>query len=158
MNKLRFRSGQVQLRKVRVEAATAIEAGDLIWLDGDSAKPASEFPWTTNLTTTQSNFAAQFLGVAHQPSRQGETLPVSVDVSPEAVYEFDVNQAVYELGQTLGPDNSGNSLLNKQLEAADATSSIARAAEYATTPATTLRVTFASAYSTMSANVNAGLG
>jgi len=158
MNKLRFRSGQVQLRKVRVEADTVIEAGDLVWLDGDTIKPASDFPWDTNLAATQSGFAAHFLGVAHQPSRQGETVPVSVDVSSDSVYEFDVNQTTYELGQSLGPDNVNQTLMNKQLEAADPGAAVARAAEFTTVPVSTLRVTFASAFSTTSANVNAALG
>lgn len=158
MNKLRFRSGQVHLRKVRVDSGTVIEAGDLVWLDGDDAKPASAFTWTTNLATTQGNFAAKFLGVAHQPSPAGDTTPISIDVSPDAVYEFDVAAAAYELGQPLGPDESSSTLMNKQLEGAVAASAIARAAEYTASGATTARVTFASAYHTSSANTNAAIG
>ncbi len=158
MNKLRFRSGQVHLRKVRVDSATVIEAGDLVWLDTDDAKPASAFTWTTNLATTQGNFAAKFLGVAHQPSAAGETAAISVDVSPESVYEFDVASGSYELGALLGPDEGSSTLLNKQLESAVATSAIARSAEYTAGSVTTLRVTFASAYHTSSANVNASIG
>ncbi|WP_437194145.1 hypothetical protein [Planctomicrobium sp. SH527] len=158
MNKLRFRSGQVHLRKVRVDSATVIEAGDLVWLDTDDAKPASAFTWTTNLATTQGNFAAKFLGVAHQPSAAGETAPISIDVSPESVYEFDVASAAYELGAPLGPDEGSSSLQSKQLETAVTTSAIARAAEYTAGSVTTLRVTFASAFHTASANVNAAIG
>lgn len=158
MNKLRFRSGQVHLRKVRVDADSVIEAGDLVWLDTDDAKPASEFTWTTNLATTQGNFAAKFLGVAHQPSAAGDTAPISVDVSPDAVYEFDVASGSYELGQPLGPDENSSALMNKQLEGAVAASAIARAAEFTTGAVTTLRVTFASAYHTGSGNVNANIG
>ncbi len=119
MNKLRFRSGQVQLRKVPVDAATVIEAGDLIWLDDDDAKPASDFTWDTDLATTQEAFATKFLGVSHQQSRAGETAPISVDVSPFSVYEFDAASASYQVGQTLGPDADGSSLMDQQLEAAD---------------------------------------
>ncbi|WP_437185584.1 hypothetical protein SH668x_002695 [Planctomicrobium sp. SH668] len=158
MNKLRFRSGQVHLRKVRVAADTVIEAGDLVWLDTSSAKPAAAFTWTTNLATTQGNFAEKFLGVAHQPSAVGETAPISVDVSSESVYEFDVASASYELGTTLGPDEGSSKLQNKQLKASAAAASIARAAEFTTSAATTLRVTFASAYTTATANVNAQIG
>lgn len=157
MNKLRFRSGQVHLRKVRVDADTVISAGDLVWLDTDDAKPASDFAWTTNLATTQGNFAAKFLGVAHQSSAAGQTDPISVDVSPTSVYEFDAASAAYEVGQPLGPDENSGELMNQQLEAAAAASAIARAAEYA--PATSLlRVTFASAYTTSSSNLNANIG
>jgi hypothetical protein len=157
MNKLRFRSGQVHLRKVRVDSATVIEAGDLVWFDTDDAKPASAFAWTTNLATTQGNFAAKFLGVAHQQSKDGDTDPISVDVSPHSVYEFDVASAAYEVGQPLGPDENTSKLMNQQLESAIATSAIARAAEYAPTTST-LRVTLASAYATGSSNVNASIG
>ncbi|WP_437227457.1 hypothetical protein SH661x_000359 [Planctomicrobium sp. SH661] len=158
MNKLRFRSGQVHLRKVRVDSETVIEAGDLVWLDTDDAKPASSFTWTTNLATTQGNFAAKFLGVAHQPSAAGETAAISVDVSPDSVYEFDVASATYELGTPLGPDEGSSSLQNKQLETCIATSAIARASEFTTSSSSTLRVTFASAFHTASANANASIG
>jgi hypothetical protein len=159
MNRLRFRSGQVQLRKVRVDAATVIEAGDLVWLDVDDAKPASAFPWTTNLATTQGAFAAKFLGVAHQQSQAGDTDPISVDIGPHSVYEFDVNSAAYELGTPLGPDESSSTLMDQQLETvANAANGIARAAEYTPGAQGTLRVTFASAYATGSANVNAAVG
>ena len=158
MNKLRFRSGQVHLRKVRVDAGTVIEAGDLVWLDGSTAKPASDFTWQIDLPTTQAEFAASFLGVAHQPSKAGETAPISVDVSPDAVYEFDCNAAAYELGKPLAIDANGTTLMNKQLELANVGNSIARAAEYTDSTVSTLRVTFASAFYTGSSNASATLG
>lgn len=157
MNRLRFRSGQVHLRKVRVDADTVIAAGDLVWLDGDDAKPASDFPWTTNLQTSQAAFAAKFLGVSHQQSAAGQTDPISVDVSPLSVYEFDAAAAAYEVGQPLGPSEDSSSLMSQQLAAAVAASAIARSAEYSPSAAT-LRVTFASAYCTGSGNVNADIG
>ena len=158
MNKLRFRSGQVQLRKVRVDASTTIEAGDLVWLDGNVARPASDLAWNTDLATTQADFAAKFLGIAHQPSTTGETLPISVDVSSQSVYEMDVNPAAYELGQSLGADENASLLMNQQLEAALAGSSFARSAEFTTGTVSTLRVTLASSLTTGSANVAAHLG
>lgn len=158
MNKLRFRSGQVHLRKVRVDAETVIEAGDLVWLDTDDVKPASAFTWSSNLATTQGNFAAKFLGVAHQPSALGETAPISIDVSPDSVYEFDVASASYELGTPLGPDESSTTLMNKQLETCAAAAAVARASEFTPGATTLLRVTFASAYHTSSTNVNAAIG
>jgi len=146
------------LRKVRVDADTVIEAGDLVWLDTDDAKPASAFTWTSNLATTQGNFAAKFLGVAHQPSSKGETAPISVDVSPDSVYEFDVASAAYELGTPLGPDEATTTLMNKQLEGCAAAAAIARASEFTSAATSLLRVTFASAYHTSSTNANAAIG
>ncbi|MDA0833454.1 MAG: DUF2190 family protein [Planctomycetota bacterium] len=158
-NRLRFRSGQVHLIKVRVDAETVIEAGDLVFLDGDDVKPASDFEWTSDLATTQSAFATQFLGVAQQPSADGETGDISVDVSPLSIYEFQVAAGTYEVGDELGPDSGENVLLNQQLEAvASGTLAIARAAEYKAATATSLRVTFASAFYTGSANANAAVG
>ena len=158
-NQLRFRSGQVHLHKVRVDSGTVIEAGDLVFLDTDDVKPASSFTWDTDLATTQSAFAASFIVVAHQQSASGDTDDVSVDLSPHAIYEFDVNSAVYEVGDALGPDENSSKLMDQQLEAvASGTLGIARAAEYKAAAATLLRVSFASAFQTGSANTNAAIG
>ena len=158
-NKLRFRSGQVELHKVRVDSGTVIEAGDLVWLDTDDAKPASAFTWTTDLATTQGNFAAAFLGIAHQSSAAGETDDISVDTSPLSIYEFDVGSATYELGGLLGPSHASSVLTDQKLETvASAALAVARAAEYKSSASTLLRVQFASAYHTASANTNATVG
>jgi hypothetical protein len=158
MNKLRFRSGQVQLVKCRVDAGTVIEAGDMVWLDGDDVKPASAFAWDTNLATTQGAFAAKFIGIAHQQSKSGDTAPISVDLSPLSVYEMDVPATTYEVGAPLGPDEASSLLMDQQLETAAAANAIARAVEFKATAAATLRVSFASAFSVASANVNAAVG
>jgi hypothetical protein len=159
MNKLRFRSGQVQLVKCRVDSGTVIEAGDMVWLDTDDVKPASAFAWTTNLATSQGNFAAKFIGIAHQQSANGDTTPISVDISPLSVYEMDVPATTYEVGGLLGPDESSSTLMDQQLETVGSgAAAIARAVEYKATASSTLRVSFASAFSTASANVNAGIG
>ena len=158
-NQIRFRSGQVQLHRVRVDSATVIEVGDLVFLDGDDAKPASDFTWTTDLATTQAAFAASFLGIAHQQSAAGDTDDVSVDVSPTSVYEFDAASATYELGDALGSDELSSTLESQKLEAVGSTSlGVARAAEYKAAASTRLRVTFASAYHCGSSNLNASLG
>lgn len=158
MNKLRFRSGQVHLRRVPVEAATVIEAGDLVWLDGNRARPAADFAWTTDLATTQSAFAEVFLGIAHQPSAAGESSPISVDVSPDAVYEMDVSPGTFTLGQALGPDELSQGLMSQQLEAAAAAQAIARCAEFTGNSVSTVRVTLASAFHTGSGNAHAAVG
>ncbi len=139
-NRLRLRSGQVQLVRVRVGESTVIEAGDLVYLDGNAAKPAKDFAWGGSLGATQSSFADLCVGVAHQPSAYGETHDISVDVSPMSVYEMDVAAGAYEVGDDLGPDESSSTLMNQQLEAVTTgTRGIARAVEYRTS-ATTLRV------------------
>ena len=157
-NRLRFRSGQVLLQKVRVDSGTNISAGDLVYLDTDDVKPASAFTWGETLAATQESFAAAFLGVAHQASDVGETAPISVDVSPQAIYEFDVHPATYEVGSLLGPDESSSHLMSQQLEAATAARAIARAAEFKAVSSGALRVMLASAFCTGSGNVNAAIG
>ena len=158
-NRLRFRSGQVELHKVRVDSGTLLEAGDAVWLDTDDVKPASAFTWTTDLATTQANFANLFAGIVHQPSAVGETDPVSIDLSPQAVYEFDVVSDTYELGGLLGVDGAPSLLVDQRLaKVANSTRAIARAAEYKSAAATLLRVQFASALHPGSSNINAAVG
>ncbi|MEX0701174.1 MAG: hypothetical protein WD069_03685 [Planctomycetales bacterium] len=158
-NRLRFRSGQVQLQRLRVAAETVIEAGDLVYLDANEVKPAADFPWDSDLATTQAAFAAAFLGVAHQPSAEGDTADVSVDVSPLAVYEFDVDPGTFEVGDSLGPDESSEALMNQQLAPVESgTNAIARAVEYRAASSPVLRVSFAPAFHPASANVNAAVG
>ena len=158
-NNLRFRSGQVELHKVRVLSDTVIEAGDLVWLDGNDARPASDFDWTTDLATTQGNFAAVFLGVAHQSSAAGETADISVDLSPLSVYEFEVTAGTFEVGGLLGPAAGTNVLADQKLATvASGALAIARAAEYKAASSSMLRVQFASAFHPASANVNANIG
>jgi hypothetical protein len=158
-NQLRFRSGQVELVKVRVDSGTVIEAGDMVFLDTDDVKPASAFVWDTNLVTTQGAFAAKFLGIAQEPSAAGETADISVDISASSIYEFDVAGATYEVGSLLGPDENSTALHKQQLEkVAGAANAIARAVEYKSASSTKLRVSFASAYGCSSANVNAAIG
>lgn len=159
MNTLRFRSGQTQLFKLRVDSGTVIEAGDLVYLDGNGVKPAGNFPWTTDLETTQTAFCTLFLGVAWQASPDGETEDVSVDLSPHSIYEYDVASGTFEVGGLLGPDELSSTLRNQQLASVASTAAaIARAAEYKAAAATSLRVMFASAFHTGSANANASVG
>lgn len=158
-NHLRFRSGPVQLIRANVSVDSAIEPGDLLFLDATEAKPSGEFIWDTNLATTQAAFADVFLGIAHERSAVGEEAPISVDVSPHSVYEFDVDVSTYALGTLLGPDEDSGALMNQQLETVAAASrAIARCIEFSDGVVTRARVTFAPAYSTGSANANAAVG
>lgn len=158
-NNLKFRSGQVQLHKLRVDSNTVISAGDLLYLDGNDVKPASEFPWDTDLETTQAAFADVFIGVSHQSSADGDTDDISVDLSPLAIYQFEVAPGTYEVGDLLAPAGLSSQLMSQQLEAViDATQAIAFAAEYQTNAETQLRASFASAYHSASANANAAVG
>lgn len=160
-NQFRLRSGQVSLRKFNVLPETRIDRGDMVFVledsDGVNIYPASDFTWTSNLATTQGNFAAAFAGIAADSSAVGQSSPINVDISSTSVYEMDCATASYHLNDTLGPDEATSRLRNQTLENAAAAASIARAAE--TRASTTkLRVTFAPAFSTQSSNVNANIG
>lgn len=158
-NRLRFRSGQVELHRLRVESDTELDAGDVIFLDGNDVKPASDFPFTTDLATTRGNFAAVFLGICHQPSAVGESADVSVDLSPLSVYEFNVAGNTFEVGDKLACGGDSNGLDANQLaKVTNAAQAIARAAEYKASTSTLLRVQFASAFHAGSSNVNAAIG
>ena len=159
-NNLRHRHGEQLLVKCAVDSTTVIEVGDMVWLDTDDVKPASDFTWNTDLATTQAAFAAAFVGVAQEASASGDTDEVSVDVSPLAVYEMAAASSTYEIGDTVGPDQSGTgstaALMDQQVESAVAASSIARCVKRRTSAGTTVEAIFASAY--FADNTNGELG
>ena len=157
-NHLRFRSGPVHLVKSEIDSNSLIEPGDMLFLDSTEARPASEFVWNTDLPTTQAGFSDLFLGIAHERSEIGADVPISVDISPQAIYEFDVSVSSYPLGTLLGPDENSSALMNQQLEAAGAAAqAIARCMEFTDGFVTKARVSFASAYSMASANAAAAI-
>lgn len=102
-----------------VDSGTEIEIGDMVFLDTDDAKPASTSAlWDTDLETTQEAFHDEFLGVACQRSRSGDTTGVRVATS--GVFEFDCAAATFELGALVGPAKaSGNTLENGKVVAVD---------------------------------------
>jgi hypothetical protein len=159
-NKYNLRTGQVRLQKYAVDADTVIEKGDLLWLDttDDVVKPASDFTWDTDLATTQGGFAAVFVGVAYEASADGDTADISVDVSADTVYEMDCASASFKVSDPVGPaKQTGNALEDQKVVAAAAAASVGRVQE-TVSASTKVKVSFASAYHTGSANVNAALG
>ncbi len=100
-DKMRWRYGETNPVRAAVDAETLIEIGDLLWLDGDDAKPASLFPGDVGDVHTQEDFVAIFLGVAMQRSRVGETDPIRVATT--GVFEFNCAADTFELGDFMGP-------------------------------------------------------
>ncbi len=118
MSEMRYRRDAGEA-SVAVNSETIIEIGDLIWLDTDDTKPASNFSWTTDAATTQANFKEKFLGVAMQASRDGDTNPIRFIY--DGVFEMDASSASYELGSMVAPaKSSGEKLLNQQVAASSA--------------------------------------
>lgn len=110
---------------------TTIEPGALVAFVSDKAVPAEAFTWTTDLATTQTNFATAFLGVSEGRSRAGTTdlgdlrLPVNMD----GIYEFDVAVAAqFNVGDYIGAAQVGatNFIQSKVVEVASAARAIAR--------------------------------
>jgi hypothetical protein len=135
--------------RVAVDSATAISAGDALYLDTDDAKPASSETWDTNLATTQANFVNHFLGIAQadHAANSGAVTDFPVDISPFAVYELDCASETHEIGDTLGMDKAaGNALLSSTLEKAVAASSCFRCVKRDASASTKVYVRMQSAY------------
>ncbi len=146
---MRHRYGNQFIIRVAVDSATAINAGDAVYLDTDDAKPASSEPWVTDLATTQANFVNHFLGIAQadHAANSGAVTDFPVDIAPTAVYEIDCASETHEVGDTLGMDKAaGNTLLASTLEKAVAASSCFRCIRRDASAATRIYVRMQSAY------------
>jgi hypothetical protein len=98
-----------------VDSGTVIEIGDLVYQDVDDAKPASAQSDQGSETANQELFADNFLGVAMQRSRNGDTDPIRVAAT--GVFEFDCPSGTFELGALVGVDENagGDGLLDQQV-------------------------------------------
>jgi hypothetical protein len=114
-NKMRWRYADTNPVVAAVDSESVIEIGDLLWLDEDDAKPASDLPDVGSKAANQELFADRFLGVAMQHSPAGENTPVRVAAT--GVFEFDCPSSTFELGDLVGVDENGagSALLNQQV-------------------------------------------
>jgi len=129
MSVARHRYGPQFVVHVAVDSATAIKAGDALYLDTDDAKPAGSFAWGTDLAATQASFTNVFLGIAlaDHPANSGAVTNFPVDISPLSVYELTCTAQTHEVGDTLGMKKAaGNALLADAVEKAMAASSCFR--------------------------------
>ena len=94
-DKMRWRYGDTNPVVAAVDSGTVIEIGDLIYQDTDDAKPASSQADQGSETANQELFADNFLGVAMQRSRSGDTDPVRVATT--GAFEFDCPSGTFEL-------------------------------------------------------------
>jgi len=88
-NIMRWRYGDTQPVKRKVDAATVIEIGDLLFRVGDVVRPMS-----------QADNDYLFAGVAMQSSRNGDTEPIRVATS--GVFEYDCLSTTFEVGDLIG--------------------------------------------------------
>ncbi len=111
-DQMRWRYGDTNPVIAAVDPATAIEQGDLVYQDVDDAKPARMVDRVYALSAAgawnprdmagslQQPFAKNFLGVAMQRSRSGDTDPIRVATT--GVFEFDCPASKFELGDLMG--------------------------------------------------------
>ena len=112
---MRWRYGETNPVLLPVDSATAIEIGDLVYLDTDDAKPASAQANQGSKAANQEAFHDVFAGVAMQRSRSGDTAPIRVATS--GVFEFDCASGTFEVGALLGAAQpSGTTLKDQQVE------------------------------------------
>lgn len=129
----RYRYGDTNPVDIAWDSGTAVEIGDLIFIDsGDSytAKPASALAWDTDLATTQGTFHTNFLGVAMQRYDGSNANAYGVKdgklrVATSGVFEFDSASASYNVGHLVGPAKQSGNALEDQKIAAVATESLA---------------------------------
>jgi len=114
-NTYRYYSGDAKIKKVAVDSATVIEIGDAVWLDTDDAKPASDLTYLSSLALTQESFHDNFLGIALDQSRSGDTDPIRV--SSGGVWRMACASATFEVGDLVGMDDNAlaTALLNQQV-------------------------------------------
>ena len=112
----RHRRETANPRYFAVNSATVIEVGDLLWLDTDDVKPASDFSWNASIAQTQEDFNLKFVGMSADRSRAGDTDEVCVDKN--GIKEFTCESATFEIGDLVGPAKaSGNALENQKVVA-----------------------------------------
>jgi len=110
---MRYRYGDTNPVTSPVDSAQTIEIGDLVFLNTDDVRSASQSTYAGGLATSQETFVDNFLGVAMQGSDSGDT--DDVRVATTGVFEFDCASATFEVGDLVGPDdNSGATALTPQ--------------------------------------------
>ena len=111
-DKMRWRYGDTNPVVAAVDSTTVIEIGDLAYQATDDVRPASAQADQGSEMENQEVFVNNFLGVAMQRSRNGDTSPVRVATT--GVFEFDCPSNTFELGDLVGPDETGGTTLMDQ--------------------------------------------
>lgn len=115
---MRYRYGETNPVMCAVDSAQVIEIGDLLYLATDDVRPASQQTDQGSEASNQLVFADNFMGVAMQRSRSGDTDPIRVATT--GVFEFACDSATWEIGALAGADEaaSGTALNDQYVKAA----------------------------------------
>ena len=114
--------------QVYAKASTAIEPGDMLWLNNDGhAEPARTFPWTTNLATTQANFHQRFLGISMDKRLASQTTPGLINVATRGRYRVlsSTDANARNVGTLYGPGKAAGNNLESQVCAVVGTANLA---------------------------------
>lgn len=119
---MRYKWGITDDILVPVDTAQVIEIGDLIWLNTDDARPATAQSDQGTESANQIEFRTNFLGVAQQRSRDGDT--DEIRVATKGVFKMDCASAQFEIGDMVGADENGtgDGLLDQTVVEVSATS------------------------------------
>jgi len=99
----------------------AISVGDLVALSSGSAISALDFPWDTDLATTQENFAGALLGVSGQLKRDdialvyGNSVANQIRIDCSGIYEGTYTGSALLVGDFVGPTSVSNVLQPQSL-------------------------------------------
>jgi len=148
-DKMRHVTEYERARYFAVDSATVIERGDMLWLDTDDVKPASDFTWDTDLETTQLGFAKVYAGIAAQKSDSGDTDVLRSDM--DGVFAMANASATWEVGDKVAPAKAaGNALVDQTVVATNRlTGAIGRVAYRETAAVTEVRVKLESRLQTL---------
>jgi hypothetical protein len=116
------RTGPVEPRAFSVTLTgsvptNSISVGDSVALVASKLVPAQNFTWTTDLATTQTNYAAAFAGISsgNSPAASTDARALSLTITQDGDIEFDLNVAAVaamEVGGFIGHAKAvGNALL-----------------------------------------------
>lgn len=142
------RTGPVLLQHFDVHVTSSkptntINPGDLCAFVSDKVIPAANFTWTTDLTTTQTNFATAFLGASEGRSRAGtdDIRDLRIPVNMDGIYEMDCTAAAYNVGDYVGPaQGAGNTITSNVVEVPTAARAIGRVVEAAAAGSVRIKV------------------
>lgn len=113
---LRWRYGETNPVVLPVDETTVIEIGDLVYLETNDVRPASQQADQLSEEANQGLLASKFAGVAMQRSRDGDTAPIRVATS--GAFEFVCPSSTFEVGDLAGASEagSGTALEDQQME------------------------------------------
>jgi len=104
-NTMRWRYGDTSPIVLPIDSDYAVEIGDLMYLEFDDARPASEIADQGTLVGNQELFHDQFVGIAMQSSAAGSA--DSIRIATSGVFEFDCPSSTFEVGDLLGANEAG---------------------------------------------------